>query len=137
MITRYKSHEISSTSITDPPDAPFILPVYFSDIGERWIKVKWQVTADPKSPLRYFTVQLNRNGQGWQEYSSNVHHATRSLKVEGLIPGETYAFRIMATNDKGNSPYSAASAPIRTRLARKYIQRFVSLFCLLKKAGVW
>ena len=93
--------------------------------------MKWQVTADPKSPLRYFTVQLNRNSQGWQEYSSNVHHAARSLKVEGLIPGETYEFRIMATNDKGNSPYSAASAPIRTRLARKYIDNIRRVVRLL------
>lgn len=102
---------------TDPPDAPFILPIYFSDIGERWIKLKWQATSDPKSPLRYFTVQLNRNGQGWQVYSSNTHHSARSLTVEGLVPGETYIFRIMATNDKGDSPYSAASSPITTRLA--------------------
>lgn len=109
-------------SATDPPDAPFILPIFFSDIGERWMKVRWYTTADPQSPLRYFTLQLNRNGQGWQVYSSHVHHSTRSLKVEGLLPGETYIFRIMATNDRGNSPYSAASTPTTTRLAREYIQ---------------
>ena len=39
--------------------------------------------------------------------------------MEGLIPGETYTFRIMATNDRGNSPYSAASTAVSTRLARE------------------
>ena len=53
-------------------------------------------------------------------YSSNVPHSSRNLKVEGLIPGETYTFRIMATNDRGNSPYSAASTAVSTRLARKF-----------------
>lgn len=102
---------------TEPPDAPYILPVYFSDIGERWIIVKWQATSDAKSPLRYFTLQLNKNDEGWQVYSANVLHDLRSLKVEGLFPGESYTFRIMATNDKGNSPYSAASSSVTTRLA--------------------
>nr|XP_058964313.1 protein sidekick-2-like isoform X2 [Pocillopora verrucosa] len=102
---------------TEPPDAPYILPVYFSDIGERWIIVKWQATSDAKSPLRYFTLQLNKNDEGWQVYSANVLHDFRSLKVEGLFPGESYTFRIMATNDKGNSPYSAASSSVTTRLA--------------------
>ena len=120
--------------VVDPPDAPFILPIYFSDIGERWIIVKWQATSDPKSPLRYFTLQLNKHGQGWQVYSSNVNHTARSLKVEGLIPGESYMFRIMATNDWGNSPYSAASTPTSTRLACEYNHRVVlrldTLWCL-------
>ena len=52
-------------------------------------------------------------------YSANVLHDLRSLKVEGLFPGESYTFRIMATNDKGNSPYSAASSSVTTRLACK------------------
>ena len=39
--------------------------------------------------------------------------------MEGLFPGESYTFRIMATNDKGNSPYSAASSSVTTRLACK------------------
>ena len=105
---------------TEPPDAPFILPIYLSYISERWIIVKWQATSDVKSPLRFFTLQLNKNDEGWQVYSSNVHHRSRSLKVEGLIPGETYTFRIMATNDRGNSPYSAASRAVSTRLAREF-----------------
>ena len=74
-------------------------------------------------------MQLNRNGQGWQVYSSNTHHSARSLTVEGLVPGETYIFRIMATNDKGDSPYSAASSPITTRLARK--NAFLTLFLVI------
>jgi len=53
-------------------------------------------------------------------YSSNVPHNSRSLKVEGLIPGESYTFRIMATNDRGNSPYSTASTAVSTRLAREF-----------------
>ena len=109
-----------SLPATEPPDAPFILPIYFSDISERWIIVKWQATSDVKSPLRFFTLQLNKNGEGWQVYSSNVPHNSRSLTVEGLIPGETYTFRIMATNDRGNSPYSAASTAVSTRLAREF-----------------
>ena len=107
-------------SATEPPDTPFILPIYFSDISERWIIVKWQATSDVKSPLRFFTLQLNKNGEGWQVYSPNVPHSSRSLKVEGLIPGETYTFRIMATNDRGNSPYSVASTAVSTRLAREF-----------------
>lgn len=110
---------ITFSYLTEPPDAPYILPVYFSDIGERWIIVKWQATSDAKSPLRYFTLQLNKNDEGWQVYSANVLHNLRSLKVEGLFPGESYTFRIMATNDKGNSPYSAASSSVTTRLACK------------------
>ena len=40
--------------------------------------------------------------------------------MEGLIPGESYTFRIMATNDRGNSPFSAASTAVSTRLAREF-----------------
>ena len=82
--------------------------------------VKWQATSNVKSPLRYFTLQLNKKVDGWLVYSSNIDHTARSFKVEGLIPGESYMFRIMATNDKGNSPYSAASTPATTRLACEY-----------------
>lgn len=125
----------SSVTVLIPPDAPFILPIYFSDIGERWITVKWQATSDPKSPLRYFTLQLNKHGEGWQVYSSNVPYTARSLKVEGLTPGESYMFRIMVTNDWGNSPYSATSTPTTTRLACEYNFLFHKvwffLFCRL------
>ena len=59
-------------------------------------------------------------------YSSNIPHSSRSLKVEGLIPGETYTFRIMATSDRGNSPYSAASMAVSTRLARESLPAVLS-----------
>jgi len=48
--------------------------------------------------------------------------------VEGLIPGESYTFRIMATNDRGNSPYSAASTAVSTLLAREFEVITTALF---------
>ena len=48
--------------------------------------------------------------------------------MEGLIPGESYTFRIMATNDRGNSPYSAASTAVSTLLAREFEVITTALF---------
>ena len=106
---------LQSLHLTDPPDAPFILPIQHSDIHERSIQISWTVNTNPRSPIRYFSLQLSKNNGGWQDKPPSISASVRKLTVYGLNPGQSYRFRIMSTNDVGNSPFSLQSNIVTTR----------------------
>jgi protein sidekick len=96
------------------PDTPFIFPIPTEAIFERSVTIEWRINEHSTSPYRYFTLQFEVNNGGWLDYSSNLDAKLRKLKVEGLLPGTRYRFRIMATNDVGGSQYSSPSEEVTT-----------------------
>ena len=72
------------------------------------------------SPIRAYTLQYNKIPDGWKDYLSNVtgrveiEASVTSLLVTRLLPSSSYSFRVKATNDVGDSGWSAASKTILT-----------------------
>ncbi|KAK3726626.1 hypothetical protein QZH41_012276 [Actinostola sp. cb2023] len=97
-----------------PPDTPFIFPIPTESVFERSVIIEWRIIEYPTSPYRYFTLQFEGSNGGWLDYSTNLNAKLRKLKVEGLLPGTRYRFRIMATNDVGDSQYSSPSQQVTT-----------------------
>lgn len=96
------------------PDTPFIFPIPTEAIFERAIIIEWRINEHPKNPHRYFTLQFESNRGGWLFYSTDLDAKLRRLKVDGLLPGTQYRFRIKATNDVGDSQYSSPSKQVST-----------------------
>jgi len=76
------------------------------------------------SPYRYFTLQFLANSGSWLYYSRNLDAKLRKLNIDGLLPGTKYKFRIMATNDVADSPYSNSSQEVTTNPTSKTIDTF-------------
>ena len=98
----------------EAPDSPFILPIPDSAVSARTVEIAWKVGSFGNSPLRYLTLQFNKDNGGWLTYSSSVDPALNKLTVTGLLPGTRYKFRLKATNDVGDSPYSGDSNWVTT-----------------------
>ncbi|XP_048575611.1 protein sidekick-2-like isoform X2 [Nematostella vectensis] len=105
---------VYTTDVRVAPDRPFIFPIPTSAISHRSVLIEWRINVYPKSPIRYFTLQFAMGGGGWLDYPQLISADLRKMTVEGLLPGTSYRFRIMATNDVGNSPYSSSSQEIST-----------------------
>ncbi|XP_065066493.1 protein sidekick-2-like isoform X2 [Rhopilema esculentum] len=105
------------------PESPVMLPIPVSDVDATTVLVKWKPRDDGKSPIRSYTLQYNKQPDGWKDYLSNVTGRVdidafvNQLLVTRLIPSSSYNFRIKATNDVGDSAWSQASNTILTHHA--------------------
>ena len=97
-----------------------MLPIPLSDVDATTVLVKWKPRYDWMSPIRAYTLQYNKQPDGWKNYISNVtgrvdiDASVTSLLVTRLLPSSSYSFRIKATNDMGDSAWSASSNTILT-----------------------
>ncbi|KAM6054614.1 protein sidekick-1 isoform 1-T1 [Chlamydotis macqueenii] len=101
--------------ILDRPAPPRQLMTPQSDVSSRSLLLKWVPGSDGSSPIRYFTVQVRELPNGdWQTYSSSISHEARSCVIESLNPFTSYKLRVKATNDIGDSDFSAETDAITT-----------------------
>ncbi|XP_027745265.1 protein sidekick-1 isoform X4 [Empidonax traillii] len=86
-----------------------------SDVSSRSLLLKWVPGSDGSSPIRYFTVQVRELPNGdWQTYSSSISHEATSCVIESLNPFTSYKLRVKATNDIGDSDFSAETEAVTT-----------------------
>lgn len=122
-----------------PPSRP-VVPQ--KEVQARQVLLSWEPGSDGLSPVRYYTVQLRELPESnWSVHSASVSHEATSYIVSRLLltqesrwrlgpsagvphppsassdrlkPFTSYQFRVKATNDIGDSEYSAESEAITT-----------------------
>ncbi|RMB92089.1 hypothetical protein DUI87_31618 [Hirundo rustica rustica] len=111
----YSGDEISKVSkiwgkgkVPEAPDRPTI-----STASESSVYVTWIPRANGGSPITAFKVEYKRLGRNsdWLVAAGNISPSKLSVEVRNLEPGEMYRFRVIAVNNYGESPRSAASRP--------------------------
>ncbi|KAM9657394.1 cell adhesion molecule-related/down-regulated by oncogenes isoform 1-T4 [Morphnus guianensis] len=96
------------SGVPEAPDRPTI-----STASESSVYVTWIPRANGGSPITAFKVEYKRLGRNsdWLIAADNISPSKLSVEVRNLEPGETYRFRVIAVNNYGESPRSAASRP--------------------------
>ncbi|KAL3088858.1 hypothetical protein niasHS_009150 [Heterodera schachtii] len=94
----------------DRPGTPDIV-----DWDKNWADLKWTPPADDGgAPLEKYVVE-KRLGNGEWEYATEVPASKTDARVDGLVEGKQYQFRVKGVNKAGES---APSNPSRTLLAK-------------------
>ncbi|KFV75189.1 Protein sidekick-1, partial [Struthio camelus australis] len=106
---------VITTEKRERPAPPRQLMTPQSDVSSRSLQLKWVPGSDGSSPIRYFTVQVRELPNGdWQTYSSSISHEATSCIIESLNPFTSYKLRVKATNDIGDSDFSAETEAVTT-----------------------
>ncbi|KAB0381550.1 hypothetical protein FD755_003467, partial [Muntiacus reevesi] len=106
---------VITTEKRERPAPPRELQVPQADVTARSLCLRWLPGSDGASPIRYFTVQLRElPGGQWQTYSSSISHEATACVVERLRPFTSYKLRLKATNDIGDSDFSAETEAVTT-----------------------
>lgn len=106
---------ISCAVLTEPPsripDSPEVL-----EVGPTHVELSWQPPeSDGGSPVTgYFIERSDVTGRSWLPINKEAIPDTRH-RVDGLHPGCTYEFRIIAQNAVGLSSPSPPSAAVVCR----------------------
>ncbi|XP_045680287.1 protein sidekick-1 isoform X1 [Phyllostomus hastatus] len=106
---------VITTEKRERPAPPRELLVPQAEVTARSLRLQWVPGSDGASPIRYFTVQVRELPAGqWQTYSSSVSHEATACAVERLRPFTSYKLRLKATNDIGDSDFSAETEAVTT-----------------------
>ncbi|ELK17437.1 Protein sidekick-1 [Pteropus alecto] len=106
---------VITTEKRERPAPPRELLVPQAEVTARSLRLQWVPGSDGASPIRYFTVQVRElPGGQWQTYSSSVSHGATACTVERLRPFTSYKLRLKATNDIGDSEFSAETEAVTT-----------------------
>ena len=108
---------INVTDVSEPPAAPGAPSVSRPDSDpETSLQVAWSAPdMSGKPAITDYDVRYRVQGGGW---SSAAHDGTgTSTTLADLTPGTTYEVQVLATNDEGSSPWSAAGTATTAALA--------------------
>ncbi|KAM4892049.1 protein sidekick-1 [Sylvia borin] len=106
---------VITTEKRERPAPPRQVMTPQGDVSSRSLVLTWVPGSDGSSPIRYFTVQVRELPHGdWQTYSSSISHEATSCTVESLNPFTSYKLRVKATNDIGDSDFSAETEAVTT-----------------------
>uniref|UniRef100_A0A8C2Y7N1 Cell adhesion associated, onco regulated n=1 Tax=Coturnix japonica TaxID=93934 RepID=A0A8C2Y7N1_COTJA len=96
------------SGVPEAPDRPTI-----STASESSVYVTWIPRANGGSPITAFKVEYRRVGRSsdWLVAADSISPSKLSVEVRSLEPGTMYKFRVIAVNNYGESPRSAASRP--------------------------
>uniref|UniRef100_G1MQC7 Fibronectin type-III domain-containing protein n=1 Tax=Meleagris gallopavo TaxID=9103 RepID=G1MQC7_MELGA len=96
------------SGVPEAPDRPTI-----STASESSVYVTWIPRANGGSPITAFKVEYRRVGRSsdWLIAADSISPSKLSVEVRSLEPGTMYKFRVIAVNNFGESPRSAASRP--------------------------
>ncbi|XP_058567903.1 protein sidekick-1 isoform X3 [Neofelis nebulosa] len=106
---------VITTEKRERPAPPRELLVPQAEVTARSLRLQWVPGSDGASPIRYFTVQVRElPGGEWHTYSSSISHEATACAVERLRPFTSYKLRLKATNDIGDSDFSAETDAVTT-----------------------
>uniref|UniRef100_A0A8C3V2I2 Sidekick cell adhesion molecule 1 n=1 Tax=Catharus ustulatus TaxID=91951 RepID=A0A8C3V2I2_CATUS len=106
---------VITTEKRERPAPPRQVMTPQGDVSSRSLVLSWVPGSDGSSPIRYFTVQVRELPHGdWHTYSSSISHEATSCTVESLNPFTSYKLRVKATNDIGDSDFSAETEAVTT-----------------------
>nr|KAF6347352.1 sidekick cell adhesion molecule 1 [Pipistrellus kuhlii] len=106
---------VITTEKRERPAPPRQLRVPQAEVTARSLQLQWVPGSDGASPIRYFTAQVRElPGGRWQTYSSSISHEATACAVDRLRPFTSYKLRLKATNDIGDSDFSAETEAVTT-----------------------
>ncbi|KAK7162105.1 hypothetical protein R3I94_004680 [Phoxinus phoxinus] len=106
---------VITTEKRERPQPPRRLAVPQKGVESHKLRLHWTAGGDGSSPVRYFTLQTLELPDGqWKTHTSSIGHNNTSWEVERLKPYTSYKFRMMATNDVGESAFSKETEPVTT-----------------------
>uniref|UniRef100_A0A673FZ70 Protein sidekick-1-like n=1 Tax=Sinocyclocheilus rhinocerous TaxID=307959 RepID=A0A673FZ70_9TELE len=106
---------VITTEKRERPQHPWRLTVPQKGVESHKLRLYWTTGGDGSSPVRYFTLQALELPDGeWKTHTSSIGHNNTSWEVDRLKPYTSYKFRMMATNDVGDSAFSKETEPVTT-----------------------
>ena len=96
-----------SVTISYPATVPAAPTSVVATAGNAQATVSWTAPDNGGDPILDYTVTSNPSG-----ITTVVNGSTTSATVTGLTNGVTYTFSVVARNDVGSGPVSAASNPV-------------------------
>ncbi|XP_078800475.1 protein sidekick-1 isoform X2 [Oryzias latipes] len=106
---------VVTTERRERPQPPKKLAAPQDEVEARRLHLYWGISGSGSSPLRYFTLQLKELPNGtWKTHTTNIPHNVTSWTVDRLKPFTSYKFRMVATNDVGDSLFSKETDSVTT-----------------------
>uniref|UniRef100_A0A3B3DXY3 Sidekick cell adhesion molecule 1b n=1 Tax=Oryzias melastigma TaxID=30732 RepID=A0A3B3DXY3_ORYME len=106
---------VVTTERRERPQPPKKLAAPQDEVEARRLHLYWGISGSGSSPLRYFTLQLRELPNGtWKTHTTNIPHNVTSWTVDRLKPFSSYKFRMVATNDVGDSLFSKETDAVTT-----------------------
>ncbi|KAI7810703.1 putative protein sidekick-1 [Triplophysa rosa] len=106
---------VITTEKRERPQPPRRLTTPQKGVESRKLRLQWTAGGDGSSPVRYNTLQTLELPDGeWKTHTSSIGHNNTSWDVDRLKPYTSYKFRMMATNDVGESAFSKETEPVTT-----------------------
>ncbi|KAM4584441.1 protein sidekick-1-like isoform 2-T2 [Odontesthes bonariensis] len=97
------------------PQPPRKLSVPQDEVESHRLRIYWVTGGSVSSPLRYFTLHLKELPNGaWKTHVADIPHNVTSWTVDRLKPFTSYKFRMLATNDVGDSVLSKETEAVTT-----------------------
>uniref|UniRef100_A0A672MXE1 Sidekick cell adhesion molecule 1 n=1 Tax=Sinocyclocheilus grahami TaxID=75366 RepID=A0A672MXE1_SINGR len=106
---------VITTEKRERPQPPRRLTVPQKGVESNKLRLHWTAGGEGSSPVRYFTLQTLELPDGeWKTHTSTISHNNTSWEVDRLKPYTSYKFRMMATNDVGDSAFTKETEPVAT-----------------------
>ncbi|KAI3352479.1 hypothetical protein L3Q82_005431 [Scortum barcoo] len=106
---------VVTTERRERPQPPRKLSVPQDGVESRRLRLHWVMGGSGSSPLRYFTLQVKELPNGdWNTHTADISHNVTTWTVERLKPFTSYKFRMLATNDVGDSVLSKETEAVTT-----------------------
>ncbi|KAE8300407.1 Protein sidekick-1 [Larimichthys crocea] len=106
---------VVTTERRERPQPPRKLSVPQDGVESRCVRLHWVTGGSGSSPLRYFTLQVKELPSGdWNAHTADIPHNVTTWIADRLKPFTSYKFRMLATNDVGDSVLSKETEAVTT-----------------------
>ncbi|XP_010789190.1 protein sidekick-1-like [Notothenia coriiceps] len=106
---------VVTTERRERPQPPRKLSVPQEGVESRHVRLHWVTGSSGSSPLRYFTLQAKELPNGdWNAHTADIPHNGTTWTADRLKPFTSYKFRMLATNDVGDSVLSKETEAVTT-----------------------
>uniref|UniRef100_A0A665U7P0 Sidekick cell adhesion molecule 1a n=1 Tax=Echeneis naucrates TaxID=173247 RepID=A0A665U7P0_ECHNA len=106
---------VVTTERRERPQPPRRLSVPQDGVQSRRVRLVWMTGGSGSSPLRYFTLQVKQLPSGdWNTHVADIPHNMTAWTADRLKPFTSYKFRMLATNDIGDSVLSKETETVTT-----------------------
>ncbi|XP_041641485.1 protein sidekick-1 [Cheilinus undulatus] len=106
---------VVTTERRERPQPPRKLSAPQDGVESRRLRLIWVTGSSGSSPLRYFTLQAKELPKGdWDTHTADIPHNATNWTVDRLKPFTSYKFRMLATNDVGDSVLSKETEAVTT-----------------------
>uniref|UniRef100_A0A3Q3LHE5 Sidekick cell adhesion molecule 1 n=1 Tax=Mastacembelus armatus TaxID=205130 RepID=A0A3Q3LHE5_9TELE len=106
---------VVTTERRERPQPPRKLSVPQDGVESRHLRLHWVTGGSGSSPLRYFTLQVKELPSGdWKTHTADIPHNMTTWTIDRLKPFTSYRFRMLATNDVGDSIPSKDTEAVTT-----------------------